>query len=137
MILDFLKKYSRIFYIIFGINLASILFVTKYYLHVSIISHSLTFLITTLFWCLLWIVSHKIHKSENIRCSNRTEGNILLAFAFSTYATIIFFSDSTEKLYFGEAPFFFLSDIFCTIFFAKKYNIQGCWFKKDNEEDTE
>ena len=131
MILDFLKKYSSIVYTVFGLNLLSILLFTRFYLHKSILSNCIIFCLTVIFWSLLWILSHQFNKAkcENTDTGFIAEGNIIMFYIFSVCTSVMFFINPEDYSVFGEVPFLCLADISCRIFFSKKYNISGCWFK--------
>ncbi len=129
MILDFLKKYWAIIYSILGADLLGIIIVTKIYLHKSIKLHLGLFAFMLAVMMIIRVIFNKFIDKKIPKVSIRVEGNMLIVLAGALYSSIKFFANPTENVDFGSAPFFLLPYIFWCIFYARKYNICGCWFK--------
>ncbi len=48
---------------------------------------------------------------------------------------LLFFINPAENEGLSPIPFFALPYVFWCIYFSRKYNVSGCWFKKDEDEN--
>ncbi len=97
MILDFLKKHWKIVFSVLGMDLLSILIVTKFYLHESIMFNLGLFVFMFILMTLITFAFRKFIRLDGGRESPRVEGNILICLGASVYATTAFFYKSCRK----------------------------------------
>ncbi len=135
MILDFLKKHWKIVFSVMGVDLLSILIVTKFYLHESIMFYLGLFVFVFVFMETVQIIFSRFIQRDGDRVSPRVEGNILISLGVSVYATTAFFINPAENEGLSSIPFVAFPYIYRCIFFARKYNVSGCWLKKDEDEN--